>query len=403
MRRTSPRRVAILCPTSIPWVSLCIDGIRKFAREQGGWHFFSSPPSMRGAGESALTIRSMRGWKGDAVIMISDEPDELRYARSLRIPIVNLGGGAPKAHGVPRIMVNHFKSGRMAADHLLARGLRNLAFFGWQDLWYSEQRQLGFMRRISEAGAECQVLLRASRHEKNQNWAHRIASLTRWLVSLPRPCGIFAVHDYRAQFLIEACQEAGLRVPEDIAVVGMDNNEAICDHLVPTLSSISRGSQRVGWEAATILDKMMRGEKPPIEDYFLDPDGVVARQSTAMQYCENPMVQKALDYMRDHLDKQFNVSTVAEHTATSKRTREMGFRNSLGTSPHSFLTKLRVQRAESLLQLPQKRSVEDIARECGFGTTATFYAAFRRMTGQSPANFRRDSSQATKDNHVAAR
>ncbi|HZZ20639.1 MAG TPA: substrate-binding domain-containing protein [Opitutaceae bacterium] len=403
MRRTTPRKVAILCPTSIPWISLCIDGIRQFAREQGGWHLFSSPPSMRGTGESALTIRSMRGWKGDAVIMISDEPHELRYARGFGLPMVNLGGGAPKAHGVPRVMVNHFKAGRMAADHLLARGLRNLAFFGWQDLWYSEQRQLGFMQRTSEAGAECKVLLRASRHESNQNWAHRVASLTRWLVSLPRPCGIFAVHDYRAQFLIEACQEAGLRIPADIAVVGMDNNEAICEHVVPTLSSISRGSQRVGWEAASLLDKLMRGEKPPLDDYFLDPDGVVARGSTAMQYCEDPMVQAALDFMRDNLEKQFNVSAVADHTATSKRTLEMAFRQSLGTSPHRFLTKLRVQRAEAMLRLPQKRSIEDIASECGFGTAATFYAAFRRMSGQSPANFRRESIVSLKDGRGATR
>ena len=126
-------------------------------------------------------------------------------------------------------MVNHFKAGRMAAEHLLSRGLRHLAFFGWQDLWYSDQRQRkGFIQRAREAGVECEVLLRASRDESNKNWAHRIASLTRWLVDRSRGLpGIFAVHDYRSQFLIEACQEAGLRIPADIAVVGMDNNEAI--------------------------------------------------------------------------------------------------------------------------------------------------------------------------------
>jgi LacI family transcriptional regulator len=391
MRKTVPRKVAILCPTSIPWISLCIDGIRRFAREQGGWHLFSSPPTMHGTGESNLSIRSMRGWKGDAVVVLSSEEDELRYAHQIGLPVVNLGGGAAKSYGIPRVMVNHHKAGRMAADHLLGRGLRHLAFFGWQDLWYSEQRQMGFIGRAREAGVECEVLLRTSRNESSKNWPQRIASLTRWLVSLPRPVGIFAVQDYRAQFLMEACQEAGLRIPDDIAVVGMDNNEAVCDHLAPTLSSVSRNSQEVGWEAAALLDRILRGEKPPMDDVLIDPDGVIARQSTAMQYSESPVVQNALDYMREHLREQFNIAAVAEHSKASKRTLEMHFRESLGSSPHTFLTKLRVERAENLLGLPQKLSIGEIANQCGFGTATTFYAAFRRVTGQSPASFRRQS------------
>lgn len=401
MRKTSPRKVAILYPTSIPWIALCIEGIRRFAREQGGWHLFSSPPSVQGTGESALSLRSMRGWKGDAIVVVSDDEDELRYAHRIRIPVVNLGGGSARTFGVPRVMVDHYKAGRLAADHLLSCGLRNLAFFGWQDLWYSDQRQKGFSDRAREAGVECKSLLRASRDESNKNWANRISGLARWLASLPRPSGIFAVHDYRSQFLIEACQEAGLRIPADIAVVGMDNNEAVCEHSVPTLSSVSRNSQRVGWEAASLLDRIMRGEEPPTEDILLEPDGVVARQSTAMQYCENPLVQCALDYMREHLGQQFNISAVAEHTGASKRTLEMRFRETLGSTPHGFLTKLRVQRAESMLLMPQKRTIEQIAVECGFGTATTFYAAFRRQTGQSPAIFRRESSRALSDRRAA--
>ena len=286
MRRSAPRKVAILYPTSIPWIALCVEGIRQFAREQGGWHLFSSPPSVHGTGESALSLRSMRGWKGDAIIVISDDQDELRYARRIKIPVVNLGGGSAKTFGVPRVMVDHYKAGRLAADHLLSCGLRNLAYFGWRDLWYSGQRQLGFTERAREAGVECRSLLRASRDESNENWAVRIAGLARWLASLPLPSGIFAAHDYRAQFLIEACQEVGLRIPADIAVVGMDNNEAVCEHTIPTLSSVSRNSRRVGWEAASLLDRIMGGEEPPDEDILLEPDGVVARQSTAMQYCD---------------------------------------------------------------------------------------------------------------------
>ena len=394
MRKLAPRKIAILCPTSIPWVALCVEGIRQFAREQGGWHLFSSPPAVQGTGESALSLRSIRGWKGDAIVVVSVDEEELRYAGRIGIPVVNLGGGSARTFGVPRVMVDHYKAGRLAADHLLNCGLRNLAFFGWRDLWYSERRRLGFSDRAREAGVQSKSLLLNSRAESRKNWADRIAGLANWLSSLPRPSGIFAVHDYRSQLIVEACQEVGLRIPADIAIIGMDNNEIVCEHSVPTLSSVSRNSQRVGWEAASLLDRIMRGQKAPPEDIFLEPDGVVARQSTAMQYSDDATVQCALDYMRENLGAQFNISAVAEHAGTSKRSLEMRFRGALRTSPHRFLTKLRVQRAESLLQMPQKRTIDQIAVECGFGTAATFYAAFRQKTGLSPASFRRSSGPA---------
>jgi LacI family transcriptional regulator len=140
----------------------------------------------------------------------------------------------------------------------------------------------------------------------------------------------------------------------------------------------------------------MRGKAAPREDLLVDPDGVVSRQSTAMIYSEIPIVQAALDYMREHLGEQFNISAVADHVEASKRTLEMRFRDALRSSPHEFLTRLRVQRAESILKAPQKRSIEEISSECGFGTATTFYAAFRRLTGKSPSIFRRESGRAVE-------
>ncbi len=180
-------------------------------------------------------------------------------------------------------MVNHFLAGRMAADHLLERGLRDLAFFGWNNLWYSNQRRLGFFARAAEARLGHQeALLLTPRAEAHLSWTQRSEGPARWLASLPRPCGVFAVHDYRAQFLVEACGEAGRRIPEDIALIGMDNDETICDHSVPTLTSVSRNSEQVGWAALALVDRLIRGGRPPTQDLLLDPDGVVTRQSTDM-------------------------------------------------------------------------------------------------------------------------
>ena len=324
------------------------------------------------------------------MIIASSEPRELSQARSLGIPVVNLAGGLAKPHGIPRVRVNDHMAGQLAADHLLNRGLRHLAFFGWSDRWYSEQRRKGFCERASKAGVKVDSFLQlAAGEEMKMNWPKRIAGPAKWLASLPRPCGVFAVQDYRAQFLIETCNEANIRIPEEMALIGMDNEETICEHSVPTLTSISRNSEQVGWEAMALLDRLIQGAPVPVDDLLLDPDKVVARKSTDRQYCNDALVQKAVDLVREKPGERLNITNIAERLGVSKRTLELRFQQSIKHSPHEFFTKLRVQHAQTLLQMPQKRTVEQIARECGFGTPATVYAAFKRHLGDSPAGFRR--------------
>ena len=388
-----PRRVAILYPLAVPWFARCVDGIRRYAQQHGEWHLICSPPTLSVAGESALTLRSMKGWTGDAMIIVSGEIRELIQARRLGIPVVNLGGGLAKAHGIPRVKVNDFKAGQMAADHLLSRGLRHLAFFGWSDLWYSEQRRRGFKERALRAGVKVDSFLQPSAEGAMRlTWPKRIEGPARWLASLPRPCGVFAVQDYRAQFLVETCSEAGLRIPEDIALIGMDNDETICEHSVPTLTSVSRNSERVGWEAMALLERLLQGKPTPVDDLLLDPDKVVERKSTDRQYCSDVLVQKAVDLIRENPGQRVNIRDIAERLGVSKRTLELRFRQSVNNSPHEFFTRLRVQHAQALLQLPEKRTVEQIALECGFGTSATLYAAFQRHLRDTPAAFRRKSA-----------
>lgn len=305
------RRVAILYPVSVPWFARCVDGIRHYARQHGEWHLICSPPTLTGAEESALTLRSMKGWRGDAMIIASSDVHELGRARRMGIPVVNLAGGLSKSHGIPRVRVNDFLAGRMAASHLLDRGLKHLAFFGWSDQWYSDRRRQGFCERAAEAGIACDAFLRPVGEEAKLAWQKRIAGPAKWLASLSHPCGVFAVHDYRAQFLVETCEEAGLRIPEDIALVGMDNDETVCEHCVPSLTSISRNSEQVGWEAMALLERMLQNAPTPTEELLLEPDKVVARKSTDRQYCNDPLVQGAIDFVRDNLKVQVNITALS--------------------------------------------------------------------------------------------
>jgi LacI family transcriptional regulator len=397
--RTSPsRKIALAYPASVPWLARVVGGIRRYVQEnERDWRLFSSPPVHSGTGESALTIRSLQGWQGDGIILVSNDERELQLAQEIKIPVINLAGGRAEARGIPRVMVDHYLAGQAAAQHLLELGLKHLAFFGWEDIWYSDQRRLGFHSQITDASVTFHSFLKSPRLAESQDWMQGMAEVTEWLASLPKPVGIFAVHDYRAQILMEACQEAGLRIPDDVALIGMDNDEIVCEHSAPTLTSISRSSERVGWEAAALLERLMEGEEAPREDVFLEPDGVVARQSTDKLYCQDPVAQRAVDYMRANLRSQFSVADLASHTAVSKRTLEMRFREEMGVSPHDFLSRLRVKRAQALFLQPQKRTVEQIATECGFGTVPTLYAAFQRISGKSLTDFRKDHPASRKN------
>jgi len=396
MRIKNERKIALLYPASVPWFARLMGGVRQYVRENDlEWRLFSSPPAIHGTAESTLCVRSLEGWKRDGVILATSDKRELQMARRMKIPMVNLAAGLADSHGIPRVMVDHYRAGQVAADHLLGQGLRNLAFFGWSDLWYSERRQSGFADQAKKSGASMTCFLQQANHAANQSWSQSMTGITKWLKLLPKPVGIFAVHDYRAQVLIEACQEIQLRVPEDVAVIGMDNDEIVCEHSAPTLTSISRNSERVGWEAARLLERLLEGGQPEQDDVLVEPDSVTVRQSTDMLYCTDPIVRRALDYMMENLKTQFNITHLAEYAGVSKRTLEMRFREGTGTSPHDYLSRLRVKRAQALLQLPQKRAIQQIATECGFGTMPTFYAAFHRVTGKSPAGFKRDAAAQT--------
>ena len=330
----------------------------------------------------------MKGWDGDGIIISSNDPAELRYAKSLDIPVLNLGGGLPSHHGIPRIMNDHYETGQLAAQHLIDCGLTHLAFFGWKHQWYSQERCHGFKDRAAEYGISCDVLLRTAGEDHHFCWSDHMTLLSDWLTSLPHPCGIFAVQDYRAQLLIEACHEVGLRVPYEIAILGMDNDETICEHSSPKISSISRNGYKLGQTAAATLHLMMQGKAIPSAEILIPPEEVVIRASSDMMFCSDPFAGEVIDYMRTHISESCKVMHIAKALGVSKRTLETRFSTVTNSTPHEYLTRMRVYSAQKLMRLDHVRTFSSIVEECGFGASSTFVQAFKRVTGISPADYR---------------
>lgn len=385
------RHVAIAYPVAVPWMALFVRGVVEYAQRHGGWDLTTSPPTITGSDDYALDVDRLRGWPGDGVIAAVGSRAEARQAQALGIPVVNLAATLEHV-GLPRVMVDHYAMGRMAAEHLLDRGLRRLAYCGSERRWYSQLRCQGFVRRGQQAGVPCEVFQARPPTRGRQTWQQRVAPLADWLQSLQPPVGLLAVHDYRARVVVDECRRLGRRIPHDVAVVGLDNDPTVCEFCQPTLTSVSRNAWRVGYEAAALLDRLMAGQSPPPYDALIPPDGVVARQSTDTVAVDDPCVADAIHFIHDHLGQPFGVAQVVEASRVSRRELETRFRRLLEATPYDYICRARIERAKQLLQSRQRTKLHRVASACGFSSVERMRLVFLRMTGQTPVEYRQSAA-----------
>ncbi len=361
MKRRARRQVALGHHVAVPWMALFVRGVTDYAEEHDGWLVTSTLPPLIDSNPNDLKGRSLTGWSGDGAILAIGSRAEAQAARGLGIPVVNVCGAVRDA-GLPRVMVDQEAIGRSAAQHLLDCGLRRLAYCGMAGLWYSQQRYMGFARRAKEARVRCILFEMPDPTSIDMPWQRQMASVGRWLQRLRRPVGIMAVNDSLARAVLGECQRLGINVPHEAALVGSDNDTTVCEIYRPTLTSVSRNSRRVGYEAAALLDRLMMGKEPPAHDILIPPDGLVARQSTDLHEVNDPHVAAATRFMREHLSDVVGVDEVAQHLAISRRQLELRFRRVLGHSPHDYLRRLRLDTARTRLERPDPGKLHTIAR-----------------------------------------
>jgi LacI family transcriptional regulator len=277
----------------------------------------------------------------------------------------------------------------MAARHLLERRFRKFGYYGTDELFFSRLRRQGFMTTVREHGANCAVLDVSSKFMSARTWMRQEAELEAWLRSLQPPTAIMASTDLRADMLLETCRRLGLRVPEDIAVVGVDNDPLIVAHSQPTLSSVARNDQLAGELAAQRLSELMAGRPDRRKLILVPPTGVVARQSTETMAVEDPELASVMQYVRDHIAEQFGVERLLGLTQWSRRHLENRFRDQIGESPYALINRLRVEQAKRLIETNPKQFLSKIAVESGFSDLRHFRLVFQRITGNSPTEYRR--------------
>lgn len=308
-----------------------------------------------------------------------------------RVPAVNVSGFRARTR-TPAVTVDNGQVGRIAAEHLLERGHTNFAFYGPQSLGFSNGRRRGFVERLRQDRRRCHTLAGGAFPPIHGGVFSQTPApnrdLARWLRELPKPIGLFAASDYWALELSQACQAAGVRVPEEVALVGVDNDDRFCECAWPPLSTVRVPSRQIGFEAAAMLDRAMAGERLPAAFVSLPSPGLVTRRSSDWRATSDDLAAEAARFISDHAGEPIGAADVAAHANASRRTLEMHFRKEFGRTIGEEIARARVELAKRLLADTDLK-MPAIAARAGFSGGNRLAVLFRRLTGLTPTAFRR--------------
>lgn len=359
-------------------------GIVAYAQGHGPWVFYEEAPPYLQRLNPRQRLANMRRWNAQGMLVVQSRFAEVR---SLRIPTVVAIGTHLLGEEYCQIICANKEIGRMGARTLAGIGLRNFAYCGLEGLEFSDNRAAGFQQAIHEAGYSAHIYSSPAR-DLGQSWYAEERQLARWLAALPKPAGLMACNDDRARMLADICRLQRTRVPDDIAILGVDNDEQVCRSANPPLSSIALATERGGYAAATLLDAMMAGKTPTTRIITVHPTHAVLRQSTDILAIDDPMMVRTLRFVRDNSHRDLRVSDLGAVAGLSRRALQERFRQLLGRTPMQEIHRCRVERLARLL-VETKMTVGEIATVSGFAIDAHVSRFFARHTGMTPLAYRK--------------
>lgn len=352
-------------------------GVARYAREHR-WHLVA---------DMIYTAKIPVGWRGDGILSFIGYRDDLaRFILDSGLPAVEISMVRNDIR-LPRVEGDNEMIGRLAAEHFRERGFRHFAWAPMLDDIVNAERHRGFADRLAADGIACHRLPPAdTRHgdPASRDWAARRKLLVRELKRLPKPLAVLGYNDCVAADIIDACDDAGLLVPEAVAVLGVDNDALICECIPVPLSSVCHDLEGMAYQAAALLDRLMAGRKPPKNVIRVPPKGLVTRRSTDILAVDNLQVARALRFIRDHYaDALLGVGDVVAATSVSRRPLEKAFRRELKRTINNEIVRVRMNKARDLLANSEMK-VADVAAATGFSRPNHLYRTFRKLAGHSP-------------------
>jgi len=377
------RHVALLIETSGSYGRGLLRGVAKYNREHAGWSTYFHPHGLGDPPPGWLT-----SWKGDGILARIDTQEIADLLSRSGVPVVNLRGTLPNLP-FPYVGPDHVQIAKLAAEHLLERGLKHFAFCGRPPGIHPglDERGVSFRRSVQAAGFQCEVSHATAGKDGQENWEREQERLARWIKGLPKPVGVMTANDERGLQVLDACRRCGAGVPDEVAVIGVDNDEHLCDLSIPPLTSVDVNAEQIGHEAAALLDQMMQGRKSIPKSQKLSPRGVVTRLSTDVIASDDPEVNRAIRFVHERGGRNIRVADVLTHTGMSHASLQHRMKKAVGRTIHEEIERTRLNRVKDLLLLPEM-TIKQVAHETGFSSVQYMTRVFRAAVGETPARYR---------------
>jgi LacI family transcriptional regulator len=380
----SQPHVALIVETSLAPGREILLGIARYLRAFGPWSTFLEPRSLEESVPPWLA-----SWRGHGIIARVQNLQIAQAVLAAGIPVVDVLG-VVRIPGLPLVHTNDARVSALAAEHLLERGFRHFAFFGLAGENWSQQRRDAF-EEIVRAHARSWTVYETPREvHHTKQWEVYADDLAAWVAALPKPAGLMLCSDQVGPAVLEACRRAGVEVPDEIAVIGADDDEPLCEVAEPGLSSVWPDHERVGYEAAALLDRLMRGEDAPAEPIRVPPRAVVTRRSSDVLALEDREIAAAVRLIREHACNPdgLTIDEIAAQVAMSRSVLQRRFKAATGRTLHDEILRVRLGRAKELLSetdLP----IAAIAERLGFKHQEYMGDVFRKRLGVTPAHYRK--------------
>lgn len=359
-------------------------GIAQYARLHGPWVFYSKPQDYmsKKTGKKGL-IEQIKKWQIDGIIMTHTQKTDNIIALGIPTIVANSTQEFPNA---PLVLSDAVMVGKIAAQHFVNRGFQNFAYCGFENMAFSQARAQSFADNLSDQRFKTDFYKqKKTRLKKNLD---QLASIAQWIESLPKPLALMACNDDRGRDVLQACKIAEIRVPEEVAVLGVDNDDLICELTDPPLSSISLNSQKTGYEIAESLSQMMAGQNLNGQLIKVNPTHVETRPSTDILAIDDPDVAAAIQFIRNNSAKPIQVEEVAAYVGMSRRNLYKRFRRTLGRTVHDEISRIRIDRVTNML-MNTSMSVTQIALSTGYAGTEKLIRHFKREKGMTPLTWRK--------------
>jgi LacI family transcriptional regulator len=383
---SGPRKVALMIEISREYGRDVVRGIVRYARLHGPWAFYITP------GHCEEVLPEMKHWGGTGIIAGIKTPKIAKAILATGLPVVlldlsekQLMPGSPFSN-ICDLYTDSYHIAQFAAIHLMERGFSNFGYVGIADRIWSKHRRDSFVKHIKQAGYKT-FIYEQPKIRREREWGCEQKFMAEWLRKLPKPIGIMACNDDRGREVLEACRAANVGVPEEVAVVGVDNDELLCELANPPLSSVVLNAEHGGFEAAALLDRLMSGRVTTPERIVVEPLQVVTRRSTDMVAIEDLEVARAVRFIHENAGRSIRVKDLVKALGISRRTLEVRFRRAIGKSMNEKIQQAHLDRAKRLL-LETDLPLPKVAEAAGYNSTSYLAVVFHEAFGMTPAKFR---------------